>query len=131
MGDHEHVAAALNRLIEAGMTGQLEELGALLHDEVVMVFPGFAGRAQGRAALLAGFEDFCNHATVQGHTESDHQIDIVGRVAVCSYRFDITYERDRQAYHSTGRNIWVLQKESGRWLATWRTMLEEADEPVK
>lgn len=128
MNEHEQISAALSRLIEAGMTGQLDELVSLLHDDVVMVFPGFAGRADGKAAVLAGFEEFSNTATVQGHEEQDQQIDIVGDVAVCSYRFIVTFERGGQAYRSTGRDLWVFRREAGTWRAIWRTMLDLADE---
>lgn len=131
MDDRKQVSAALTQIVQAGMSGDIGGLARLLHDDVIMVFPGFRGQARGRAAMLGGFEDFTGHATVHDHEESDEQIDVVGDAAVGSYRFEITYTRCGIKYRSTGRDLWVFHRSEDRWLAVWRTMLDVEEEPCE
>jgi ketosteroid isomerase-like protein len=130
MDDRKQVSACLERIVQAGMAGKIEVLPSLLHDDVVMAFPGFSGRAQGKAAMLGGFEDFVANAIVQAHEELDEQVDVIGDLAVGSYRFDITYSRSGASHRSTGRDLWVFRKSGDRWQAVWRTMLELVDEEL-
>lgn len=124
MNDHDDVRHVVDEIVEAGMTGRLDDLASLLHDDVTMVLPGFGGRAEGKAAILAGYLDFADNAKVLSHDESRFQIDVVADVSVGTYRFSITYERDGTSYESTGRDMWIFRKVEGNWLAVWRTMLE-------
>jgi len=130
MNDVQQISHVLRRIVTAGMDGEVGELAHYLHDDVVMVFPEFAGRARGKPAMLSGFEDFATHATVHEHSESDEQIDISGDTAVGSYRFDLTYSRDGGRFRSSGRDLWVFQKIGDHWLAVWRTMLDLSDQPA-
>lgn len=130
MKDSSQISAALGQIIAAGMSGGLGGLEALLDENVVMVFPGFGGKIQGKASMISGFEDFRENATVLAHEESAEQVDIVSHTAVGSYRFEVFYSRGGVSYHSTGRDMWVFEKSGGRWLAVWRTMLDVVDEPA-
>ena len=118
------LAAAMHSINRAWLDGRVDDLTARLHPEMVAVFPGFAGRAQGRDELLAGFRDFCQNATVHEFREHDQQIDIVGSTAVVSFRFEMVYERSAKRSRATGRDLWVFQEQAGAWIAVWRTMLE-------
>jgi ketosteroid isomerase-like protein len=89
-----------------------------------MVFPDFTGRIQGREDFLAGFRDFLQNSTIQEFREHDHQIDVAGDTAVITFRYDMVYERSGERYRSTGRDLWVFQKQGGAWIAVWRTMLD-------
>jgi ketosteroid isomerase-like protein len=120
----ETPAATMARINRAWLGGQLDALEPLVHPEIVMVFPGFGGRIQGRDQLLAGFRDFCSNTQVHEFREHDQQVDSAGRAAVVSFRFDMVYERSGERYHSTGRDLWVFQQEGTGWIAVWRTMLE-------
>jgi dienelactone hydrolase/ketosteroid isomerase-like protein len=131
MDDREELSAALDVIIRAGTGGRVEGLGDILDDEVVMVFPGFGRRVQGRKAMIGGFEDFAANAEVHEHRETDARIDVIGRTAVISYRFELIYTRDDVIYRSTGRDLWVFHQTGGRWLAVWRTMLEMEEQPVE
>ena len=95
-----------------------------------MVLPGFAGRATGKEAAIAGFEEFCQIATVHAFEEGEHQIDVISRTGVASVTFDMTYELKGQRYRSTGRDVWVFESVQGAWVAVWRTMLDTTDTPV-
>ncbi len=131
MDDQKELSAALDRIIGAGMDGRTEDLAEILDDQIVMVFPGFGRRAQGRAAMIGGFEDFAANAEVHQHRETDVQIDVLGDTAVVSYRFELIYTRESVIYRSTGRDLWIFHRSQGTWLAVWRTMLEMEDVPVE
>lgn len=128
--DRKEVAAELRRINEAWLEGRPQDLVPLFHEDIVMVFPGFGGRAEGRAAAVAGFEEFCTSARVTRFETADEQIDVVGAAAVASFRFEVTYERAGARNRSTGRDLWVFTRHEGRWLAIWRTMLDPIDEPL-
>jgi hypothetical protein len=128
--DRAAVAEVVRRINRAWLDGRPEDLRALFHPAVAMIFPGFAGRAEGRDTLVAGFADFCAQAKVHDYREADHQVDVVGGTAVASYTFAMVYERAGGRYHSTGRDLWVFGRHAGAWVAVWRTMLDVAEQPA-
>ena len=128
--DSQAVAETLRRINEAWLDGRPHDLLPLVHPEITMVFPGFAGRIQGAASFLAGFEEFCRTARVHSYQEHDRQIDVVADTAVASFRFEMVYEREGSSYQATGRDLWVFTRQSGGWLAVWRTMLDLHEQPA-
>jgi hypothetical protein len=121
---HAKLAAAMHRINRSWLDGRVDDLAALVHPEIVLVFPGFAGRAQGRDELLAGFRDFCHNATVHEFREHEHQTDIAGGTAVVSFQFEMVYERAGKRSRATGRDLWVFEERDGEWIAVWRTMID-------
>jgi uncharacterized protein (TIGR02246 family) len=124
------VAAALRRINQAWLGGRPDEIARLIHPEMVMVYPGFSGRGQGRAAIVAGFVDFCSNARVHSYREGDAQVDVAGDTAVVNYTFEMVYERSGERYQATGRDLWVFTRHGGEWLGAWRTMLDLAEKPA-
>lgn len=133
VGDAEGVSASSKRegagamirsINQAWIEGRVDGIAPYVHPDMTMVFPGFAGRAEGREALIAGFRDFCENATVHEFREHDHDIDVAGDTAVVSFRYEMVYERSGGRYRATGRDLWVLQLVAGEWRAVWRTMLD-------
>jgi len=128
--DTNDATNALRQINEAWLAGRVDAMAPLLHPEIVMVFPGFAGKIQGREELLAGFRDFCEHATVHEFREHDHQVDAIGDTAVLSFRYEMLYERSGKRNRATGRDLWVFQKLEQTWTAVWRTMLDMTENPA-
>jgi len=124
----QEVISAIN---QAWRTSRPSALKRYLHPDIVMKMPGFAGEVAGRDALISGFEDFCVNARVLEYAETDQQINVIGTCAVVSFHFEMLYEREAYRERSKGRDLWVFQRLSDRWLAVWRTMLElnEVREP--
>jgi hypothetical protein len=120
----EDAATVMRRINQAWLDGRVEDLAALVHPEMVMVFPDFTGRAQGRENFLAGFGDFLQSATIHEFREQDLQADVAGETAVVTFRYHMLYERSGQRYRSTGRDLWVFQAQGSAWIAVWRTMLD-------
>lgn len=108
----------------AWRNGRPSAMSEHLHPGVTMVLPGFGGIVEGRDALLEGFAEFCANARVLEYRETDEQIQVVGNVAVASFRFIMEYERSTYRERSTGRDVWVFERAGGQWNAVWRTMLE-------
>src|SRR5271155_4434335 len=115
----EAVSAALQRINRAWLERRTEDLAPLFHPNITLVFPGFSGRAEGREALVAGFADFCNNATVHEYKESEHQVDVIGDTAVASFTYEMVYERDAKRYRATGRDLWVFARQGNEWIAVW------------
>jgi uncharacterized protein (TIGR02246 family) len=128
--DGHEINDLLRRINQAWLQGRPGDAAQLFHTDIVMVFPGFAGRVQGREAMVNGLVDFCTNAQVHAFEEHDHQIDVIGSTAVASFAFTMTYERNRQRFRSTGRDVWIFARSGTEWLAVWRTMLDVAEEPV-
>jgi len=49
---------------------------------------------------------------------------------VASFTYEMIYERDGKGNRATGRDLWVLARQDGHWLAVWRTMLDLAEQPA-
>jgi ketosteroid isomerase-like protein len=128
--DSQAVTAILRRINEAWLDGRPHDLLPLIHPEVTMVFPGFAGRIQGAESFIAGFEDFCRMARVHSYREDDCQVDVVADTAIASFRFEMVYEREGSSYQATGRDLWIFTRQAGGWLAAWRTMLDLHEQPA-
>lgn len=124
------VTATMQQINRAWLDGRIEDLAPMLHPAIVMVFPGFSGRATGRDAFVAGFADFCQQATVHEFQEHDHQVDVAGDTAVVNFVYETVYERSGERYRATGRDLWVFAKQDKDWLAVWRTMLDLAETPA-
>lgn len=120
----EDAATAMRQINRVWLDRQVQNLASMVHSEIVMVFPDFAGRIRGREDFLAGFRDFIQNSTIQEFREHDHQVDVAGDTAVVTFRYDMVYERSGERYHSTGRDLWVFQKQGKAWIAVWRTMLD-------
>jgi hypothetical protein len=114
----------MRQINQAWLTGRVQDLAPMVHPEIVMVFPDFAGKIQGREDFLAGFRDFCQNATIEEYSELDQQVDVAGDSAVITFRFEMVYRRSGERHRSTGRDLWVFQNHDGAWIAVWRAMLE-------
>jgi ketosteroid isomerase-like protein len=112
----------IQQLNDAWLRGQAADVGSWLHDDVVLVQPGFAGRLVGRRACAKTWEDFAAGATVHRFEQSDAAIDVFGEVAITSYRFDVRYEWQGQLIDESGRDLLVWTRQNGDWKIVWRTV---------
>jgi len=101
-----------------------------LHQDFTLAVPGFGAMVKGRELLIASFVQFGDIAQVLEYREFDVAVQVIGDTAVVTYRFDMTYEREKKLEHSTGRDLWIFARDGDRWVAVWRTMLDVVDEVV-
>ena len=124
MNIDESASATMRRINELWVGGRVEELAPMVHPDIVMAVPGFAGRISGRKAFLAGFADFCQSAKIGEFRDYDDESDVIGDVAVITFRYEMLYERAGGRYRATGRDFRVFSRESDDWIAVWRTMFD-------
>lgn len=124
--DPVQIVQRINRLWQ---DGDVEAIGDYLDPDVVLVQPGFAGRAVGAEAVLQTFEEYVADATTLEFSESEHRADVFVDTAVVAYRFVATYEYKGARYEGAGRDVWVFERGDHGWRAVWRAMvdLEEAE----
>lgn len=122
--------AVLDQINRIWLTGHIQDLEPLVHPEIVMVFPGFSGRMEGRDQFIAGFKDFCENAKVHEFREHEQQCDIAGETAVVTFRYEMVYERSGERYRAQGRDLWVFHAQGDEWVAVWRTMLDVEEQPA-
>jgi hypothetical protein len=112
--------------------GNPSAMNQYLHPEVTMALPGFGGKVEGMEPLIASYVEFCANARVLEYKESDEMIQVVGEVAVATYRFSMVYERASYRERSRGRDFWIFNRIGDKWLAVWRTMMDlEAERESK
>jgi len=102
---HEAAEAAMRRINRLWLDGQVDALAPMVHQEIVMVLPGFTARTQGRQEFLAGFRDFCQNATIHEFRDYDLQVNVAGHTAVVTFRYEMVYERSGERYRATGRDL--------------------------
>src|SRR3954447_23863719 len=101
--DPQAPAETLRRINEAWLDGRPHDLLPLIHPEITMVLPGFAGRIRGARSFIIGFEEFCRRSRVHSYQEREQQVDVIADTAVASLRFEMVYEREGASYQATGR----------------------------
>ena len=117
------IRAALAALTAAWRTGRTQDIAVLLHPSVVFVRPGFAGRAEGRTACVATYDEFLSAALVLRYEESEPTVDVFADTAVASFRWEMAWEMGGQRSEEAGYDLYVLVRTEGRWLIAWRTLL--------
>lgn len=122
----QQIRAVLAGLTAAWRKGRTQDIGEMLHPSVVFVRPGFAGRAEGRAACVATYEEFLKVALVLRFEESEPVIDVWGDAAVATVRWEMAWEVGGQRSEESGHDIYALVREGGRWLVAWRTLVSAA-----
>jgi hypothetical protein len=127
---NEPVSAVMRQINQAWLDGRVDDLLPFVHPEIVMVLPGFSGRVQDRETLLAGFRDFRANSRIREFKEFDPQVDVVGKTAVVSFRYEMVYEQNAKRSRAAGRDVWVFEKQDSAWVAVWRTMLDMEEQPA-
>jgi hypothetical protein len=117
------IRAVLSALTKAWRTGRTQDIAPLLHPEVVFVRPDFSGRAEGREACIATYEEFLAAALVLRYEEEELAVDVFGTTAVATLRWEMTWEMGGQRSEESGHDVYVLARVGDAWLIAWRTLL--------
>jgi ketosteroid isomerase-like protein len=122
-GEREEILTLLGRISAAWREGRMEELAEYFHDDMVIRGPQLQEMGRGRHICVGSYKDFIAQATVLELKESDAEIDVWGDTAVASYAWEMKYEMGGASYHESGRDLFVLKRDGGKWLAVWRAVL--------
>lgn len=125
----ESALETMSRVNQLWLSGQVDALSPMVHPDVTMVFPNFAGRVQGRAEFLSGFREFCSTASIEQFREFDQQCHTAEGTAVVTFRYEMVYARAGERYQASGRDLWVFANVEGKWIAVWRAMLDVEEKP--
>ena len=108
---------ALNRLWTEEK--QPESLTRFFHPDMIAVCAGETGRREGQAECVAGWKAFCDHAADIRVDASNPTVQLLldGRAAVVVYNYTCTFTADGERKELSGRDMYVMVKEGGRWLA--------------
>jgi ketosteroid isomerase-like protein len=121
--EQQQIRTALAGLTAAWRTGRTADIGAMLHPSVVFVHPGFTGRAEGREACVATYDQFLKAAIVLRYEESPAVIDAYGDTGVVTLQWEMSWEMGGQRSEESGHDLYVFTREGGRWLIVWRTLV--------
>jgi ketosteroid isomerase-like protein len=119
------VRELLQRLTAAWRSGRFEELDEILHEDVVFVAPGFAGRIGGRKECVATYRQFSEAAQIMEYVEEPPAIEAWANTAVATCGFEMSWEMDGESHRETGHDILVLELLDGRWQIVWRTLVSK------
>lgn len=128
--ENEAAILTLKEINRLWVDGKVEDLAPTLDPNIVMVFPGFTGRIQGREQFLDGFREFCESAKLLEFHDQDYESDVVADTAVVTFRYDMIYERSGERYRANGRDLWVFRMQDSDWIAVWRAMLDMQEQPA-
>jgi hypothetical protein len=101
-----------------------DDLEQYFHKDIAIVKPGVGALATGMEQCINSYRRFCSGSKLISYSESRHRVDICGNTAVVNYRFEIEYEAGGTRYHDVGFDLFVLVRESSKWSAVWRTMVD-------
>lgn len=121
--DRKEVEGFIRKINEAWVEGRPGDLRDYFHEDMVIFGPGFGIRGEGREACVKSYENFVSQATVGEFVQTDLVMDIWGNTAVATYRFEVSYKINGRRHGDSGRDLFVLVREDGRWWAVWRTMI--------
>jgi len=121
--DRAEIEALLRKLNRAWLAGDGEGLAELIHEDAVIVRPGFEGQSVGRFAWVASYLDFMAAATIHSFEEDRFVIDVWGDTAVANYEFVLSYEVAGAERTDRGRDLFALNRERDGWVVVWRTLV--------
>ena len=106
---------ALNRAWT--VKGNVDELKNYFHKDMVAITATDRGRLEGRESCIAAWKAFVEAAKIHYWKEIDPKIQLYidGKSAVVTYYFDISFDMGGQTMKMSGRDMFVLAKEDGKW----------------
>jgi uncharacterized protein (TIGR02246 family) len=123
--DSDDIRRVVSAINDAWTHGRPEDAAAYFHERMVNVFPGFSGRETGSEAFVESYRDFARQATIHSFSGTDMRVDLFGDTAVATYRYVITYDMDGTTYHEVGHDLFIFQRDAGRWRVIWRTLVPQ------
>lgn len=116
------VRDALRHINAAWLEGRPDDLRPLFHDRMVIVDGEGRRLGMGAEAAVESYRQFVTQATITRFDADEPSVDVFESTAVADSAFRIEYSIGGETYRDKGREVFVLAREGGRWLAVWRQL---------
>ena len=101
----------------AWTTGSPERLRDYFHDEMVAITATDRERLDGKHACLESWARFANATRIHSFEVIDPRVQVHGDTAIVTYYYDMTFEMGGQTDRASGRDMFVMIRRDGKWLA--------------
>ncbi|MFH1708588.1 MAG: nuclear transport factor 2 family protein [Planctomycetota bacterium] len=95
--------------------GDPQKLSEYFHERMVAITPSDRDRREGRKACVEGWAEFARGATIHSWLEHDHKVQVFQDTAIVTYYYEISFSIKSQGMEFSGREMFTLIKENGRW----------------
>jgi uncharacterized protein (TIGR02246 family) len=116
----QEVRGVVARINRAWRAKDFDALPDCFAENAVMVGPDYVELGRGRAFFVESYREFSASATVIDYSESEALTEVFGDVAICAYRWTMTYGRDNQTQTESGTDQFVLSRIDMQWRVVWR-----------
>jgi len=113
---------AVERINSAWLEGTAEAMRDDLHENVVMVQPGFAETVVGRDACIASYAEFSAAAEIEHFETTEPVVEVRDATAVAWIAWHMTYVMDGVRSDEAGHDIFVFGFDGDDWRLVWRTL---------
>jgi len=114
------IRAVIQKIDAAWRTKAFDGLDQCFHRDAVIVGPGYAQFAQGRAQCAESYREFATNASVLSYTESAHALRNWESVAVYTFAWEMEYQRQDGPKRESGSDQLVFELVQGSWQVVWR-----------
>lgn len=90
-------------------------LNNYFHANMVAITPTDKNRLEGKTACMAVWTAFAKNTKIHSWKEREHKIQLYGNTAIVTYYFDISFSMGGQTINMSGRDMFTLIKENGKW----------------
>lgn len=99
------------------LEGNTDGLDEYFHENMVALTPADTKLLEGRDACIASWKRFVEAVKILEWKEIDPKIEVFnsGKLAVVTYYYEITFERDGKSFKEEGRDMLTLINENGKW----------------
>ena len=123
----DEIRAVLQMINRSWLSKKPEELAQILfgcfHPDMVIKGCDLETVAEGRDACIRSYVDFIEQARISAFQHDKPDVQVIGDTAVASYGWKITYTLEGKKFTEPGHDVFVFNRDSGKWLAIWRAML--------
>jgi len=116
----DEVRSVIAQINRARCDNDFAALPERFAEDAVMVGPDYIELGRGRSFFVESYREFATGAAVLDYCQSEPLVEIFGNVAICAYRWTMTYRRDDRPQTESGSDQFVLSRIATRWRVVWR-----------
>lgn len=114
------VRAVIARLDAAWQNLEFDDFEDCFAEDAVIVGPDYQPAASGRVACAESYREFACNAAIIDYSESGHQLHLWEHLAVYTFAWRMTYEREAGPKAEAGTDELVLGLVDNQWRIVFR-----------